>query len=64
MAVAPLLIGDFADRAGLLSALHVALAAQILGAVFFVMAILVIKKDMGGTTTGEQEARMAEISRG
>jgi predicted MFS family arabinose efflux permease len=55
MAVAPMLIGRLADRAGLLSALHIALVAQILGAVFFVMAILAMRKDMGGRELGSQE---------
>jgi predicted MFS family arabinose efflux permease len=64
MAVAPLLIGRLADRVGLLPALHVALVAQILGAVFFVMAILVMRQDMSSRKTREQEAKLAEVSRG
>jgi MFS family permease len=55
MAVAPMLIGRLADRAGLLPALHIALVAQILGAVFFVMAILEMKRDMSRGQAGAEQ---------
>lgn len=45
MALAPIIIGRIADEKNLLSALHISVVAQILGALFFVLAILAIKAE-------------------
>lgn len=45
MALAPIVIGRVADRKNLLFALHISVVAQILGALFFVLAILAIKAE-------------------
>jgi predicted MFS family arabinose efflux permease len=45
MALAPLLIGRAADRLGLVSALHIPIAAQLAGAALFVMVIQCIRRD-------------------
>jgi predicted MFS family arabinose efflux permease len=45
MALAPLVIGKFADRYGLFTALHIPIAAQLLGAAFFVLVIYFIRRN-------------------
>lgn len=44
MAVAPLLIGKIADRYNLITALHIPIASQLLGAAFFVVVIKSIRR--------------------
>lgn len=45
IAVAPLVIGKLADRYGLFTALHIPIAAQLLGAAFFVLVIYFIRRN-------------------
>jgi predicted MFS family arabinose efflux permease len=45
MAVAPLVIGKIADRYNLITALHIPIAAQLLGAAFFVVVIQCIRRN-------------------
>jgi MFS transporter, Spinster family, sphingosine-1-phosphate transporter len=45
MALAPLLIGKVADRHGLITALHIPIAAQLVGAAFFVVVIQCIRRN-------------------
>jgi predicted MFS family arabinose efflux permease len=45
MALAPLLIGRAADRLGLISALHIPIAAQLAGAALFVVVIQFIRRN-------------------
>ena len=44
MALAPVVIGGIADRSNLISALHAALAAQIIGGLLFVMVVLQVRQ--------------------
>jgi len=44
MAVAPLLIGKVADRSNLITALHIPIASQLFGALFFVVVIQCIRR--------------------
>ena len=45
MAIAPIVIGRVADRYGLITALHIPIVAQLLGAAFFVVVIQCIRRD-------------------
>jgi MFS transporter, Spinster family, sphingosine-1-phosphate transporter len=45
MALAPLLIGRAADHLGLITALHIPIAAQLAGAAFFILVIQCIRRD-------------------
>ena len=45
MAIAPVLIGRLADRYNLITALHVPIVAQLLGAAFFLVVILCIRRN-------------------
>jgi predicted MFS family arabinose efflux permease len=45
IAVAPIVIGRIADRKNLVTALHLAIIAQLLGALFFILAILALKAE-------------------
>lgn len=45
MALAPVLIGAIADRAGLVTALHTAIASQIIGGLLFAMVPVLIRRD-------------------
>jgi MFS family permease len=45
MAIAPVVIGGVADRYNLITALHVPIFAQLLGAAFFVLVIQCIRHD-------------------
>jgi predicted MFS family arabinose efflux permease len=45
MAVAPLIIGKMADRFGLINAMHVPIAAQLLGAALFLIVIQCIRRN-------------------
>lgn len=44
MALAPVVIGGIADRSNLISALHAALAAQLIGGLLFVMVVLQVRQ--------------------
>jgi len=44
MAVAPLIIGRAADRYGLIQALHIPIAAQLMGGLCFAMVVLLIRR--------------------
>ncbi|HUJ95126.1 MAG TPA: MFS transporter [Terriglobales bacterium] len=44
MAVAPLIVGKIADRYDLITALHIPIAAQLIGAAFFVVVIFCIRR--------------------
>jgi MFS family permease len=64
MALAPLLIGKVADRYNLITALHIPIAAQLIGAAFLLVVIQFIRRDglhhpsiarlWGDELTGEQ----------
>jgi predicted MFS family arabinose efflux permease len=45
IAVAPIVIGRIADRKNLVTALHLAIGAQLFGALFFILAILALKAE-------------------
>jgi MFS family permease len=45
MALAPLIIGKVADRYNLITALHIPIAAQLLGAAFFIVVIQCIRRN-------------------
>jgi MFS family permease len=45
MALAPVLIGAIADRAGLVTALHTAIASQIIGGLLFAIVPVLIRRD-------------------
>jgi MFS transporter, Spinster family, sphingosine-1-phosphate transporter len=45
MALAPLLIGKVADRYNLITALHIPIAAQLIGAAFLLVVIQLIRRD-------------------
>ena len=45
MAIAPIVIGRVADRYGLITALHIPIVAQLIGAAFFVVVIQCIRRD-------------------
>lgn len=44
MALAPVVIGGIADRSNLISALHAALVAQLIGGLLFVMVVLQVRR--------------------
>jgi MFS family permease len=44
MALAPLIIGRAADRYGLITALHIPIASQLIGGVFFTIVVLLIRR--------------------
>lgn len=59
MAVAPLVIGGIADRTNLLSAMHTAVIAQLIGGVLFLGVIYFIRRD--GLAAGRVATPSAEI---
>lgn len=59
MALAPVVIGDLADHSNLISALHAAIVAQLMGGLLFVVVVLQVRKrnaskeDEPGACAGE-----------
>jgi MFS family permease len=45
MALAPLIVGRAADRYGLITALHIPLAAQLVGGACFALVVFLIRRD-------------------
>jgi len=46
MAVAPLVVGGIADRSNLITGLHAAVAAQLIGGMLFVVVVLLVRRQM------------------
>ncbi|HSB76441.1 MAG TPA: MFS transporter [Terriglobales bacterium] len=62
MALAPLVIGDLADHSNLISALHAAIAAQLIGGALFVVVVLLMRRQSSRNQEDREYAATGAVS--